>query len=43
MVEMLSMLHLRPTLDKENSKALFISTPRGRNNWFAEFWHQRVF
>ena len=23
---------LRPTLDKENSKALFISTPRGRNN-----------
>ena len=31
---------LRPTLDKENSKALFISTPRGRNNWFAEFWHR---
>lgn len=29
---------LRPTLDKENSKALFISTPRGRNNWFAEFF-----
>jgi hypothetical protein len=29
---------LRPTLDKENSKALFISTPRGRNNWFSEFW-----
>jgi PBSX family phage terminase large subunit len=26
---------LRPTLDKDNSKALFISTPRGRNNWFA--------
>jgi len=23
---------LRPTLDKENSKAIFISTPRGRNN-----------
>lgn len=29
---------LRPTLDRENSKALFISTPRGRNNWFAEFF-----
>ena len=29
---------LRPTLDKDNSKALFISTPRGRNNWFAEFF-----
>ena len=25
---------LRPTLDKPNSKALFISTPRGRTNWF---------
>ena len=31
---------LRPTLDKENSKAVFISTPRGRNNWFAEFWNR---
>ena len=31
---------LRPTLDKENSKAVFISTPRGRNNWFAELWHR---
>ena len=31
---------LRPTLDKENSKALFISTPRGRNNWFADFYHR---
>jgi hypothetical protein len=29
---------LRPTLDKDNSKALFVSTPRGRNNWFAEFF-----
>jgi len=29
---------LRPTLDKDNSKAIFISTPRGRNNWFAEFF-----
>ncbi len=31
---------LRPTLDKDNSKALFISTPRGRNNWFAEFFQR---
>ena len=31
---------LRPTLDKENSKAIFISTPRGRNNWFSEFWQR---
>ena len=31
---------LRPTLDKEDSKALFISTPRGRNNWFSEFWYR---
>lgn len=31
---------LRPTLDKEQSKAVFISTPRGRNNWFAEFWYR---
>lgn len=29
---------LRPTLDKPNSKAIFISTPRGRNNWFSEFF-----
>ena len=29
---------LRPTLDKANSKAIFISTPRGRNNWFSEFF-----
>jgi len=29
---------LRPTLDKDNSKCLFISTPRGRNNWFAELF-----
>jgi hypothetical protein len=26
---------LRPTLDRPNSKALFISTPRGKNNWFS--------
>jgi len=31
---------LRPTLDKETSKALFISTPRGRNNWFADFYNR---
>jgi len=31
---------LRPTLDKPNSKALFISTPRGRNNWFSEFFYR---
>jgi phage terminase large subunit len=29
---------LRPTLDKPGAKALFISTPRGRNNWFSEFF-----
>ena len=31
---------LRPTLDKDGSKALFISTPRGRNNWFADFFYR---
>lgn len=31
---------LRPTLDKDNSKALFISTPRGKNNWFAELYNR---
>lgn len=31
---------LRPTLDKDESKALFISTPRGRNNWFSEFFER---
>lgn len=30
---------LRPTLDKPNSKAIFISTPRGRNNWFANYFN----
>ena len=29
---------LRPTLDKPGSKAIFISTPRGKNNWFARFF-----
>lgn len=31
---------LRPTLDKDNSKAIFISTPRGKNNWFARFFQR---
>lgn len=30
-------IQLRPTLDKPNSKALFISTPRGAN-WFKTFY-----
>jgi phage terminase large subunit len=31
---------LRPTLDTVNSKAIFISTPRGRANWFSEFFER---
>ena len=31
---------LRPTLDKPNSKAIFISTPRGRTNWFSELYNR---
>ena len=31
---------LRPTLDKPNSKAIFISTPRGKKNWFSKFFHR---
>lgn len=31
---------LRPTLDKVNSKAIFISTPRGKNNWFSKFFRR---
>ena len=31
---------LRPTLDKDNSKAIFISKPRGKNNDFAEFYYR---
>jgi hypothetical protein len=31
---------LRPTLDKPNAKALFISTPRGKSNWFARFFER---
>jgi phage terminase large subunit len=30
-------IQLRPTLDKPNSKAIFISTPRGKN-WFYDFY-----
>lgn len=29
---------LRPTLDRPGSKAIFISTPRGKNNWFSNFF-----
>ena len=29
---------LRPTLDKPTAKAIFISTPRGKNNWFSKFF-----
>lgn len=31
---------LRPTLDKDGSKAIFISTPRGKNNYFAKFFQR---
>jgi len=31
---------LRPTLDKSGAKALFISTPRGKKNWFAKFFYR---
>jgi phage terminase large subunit len=31
---------LRPTLDKPTAKAIFISTPRGRNNWFSQFYQR---
>jgi hypothetical protein len=31
---------LRPTLDRPNSKAIFISTPRGKNNWFSQYWNR---
>lgn len=31
---------LRPTLDKPNARAIFISTPRGKNNWFSLFWQR---
>ena len=28
---------LRPTLDRPNAKCIFISTPRGKKNWFSRF------
>ena len=31
---------LRPTLDRPGAKAIFISTPRGVNNWFSKFWNK---
>lgn len=31
---------LRPTLDRPGSKAIFISTPRGRKNWFTKFYER---
>jgi len=33
-------IQLRPTLDKINSKAIFISTPRGLYNYFYEFYQR---
>jgi phage terminase large subunit len=29
---------LRPTLDRATSKCIFISTPRGKNNWFSSYF-----
>ena len=29
---------LRPTLDRPGSRAIFISTPRGKVNWFSKFY-----
>jgi phage terminase large subunit len=31
---------LRPTLDRHDARAIFISTPRGKTNWFAEYWER---
>jgi len=31
-------IQLRPTLDRVDAKAIFISTPRGKQNWFSRFW-----
>jgi len=33
-------VQLRPTLDKPNSKIIFISTPRGTANYFYEFYNR---
>jgi PBSX family phage terminase large subunit len=31
---------LRPTLDRPDSKCIFISTPRGKNNFFSRFYQR---
>ncbi len=31
---------LRPTLDRPGARAIFISTPRGKTNWFAKFYNR---
>ena len=31
---------LRPTLDRPGARAIFISTPRGKTNWFAEYYER---
>jgi len=31
---------LRPTLDRDNARAIFISTPRGKSNWFSKFYQR---
>ena len=33
-------IQLRPTLDRPGSRAIFISTPRGKSNWFAKFFER---
>ena len=33
-------VQLRPTLNRPGSKAIFISTPRGRANWFSKFFER---
>ena len=33
-------ISLRPTLDRPGSKAIFISTPRGKKNWFSKFFQR---
>lgn len=33
-------ISLRPTLDRQGSKAIFISTPRGKKNWFSKFFQR---
>lgn len=33
-------VQLRPTLDRGDAKAIFISTPRGQHNWFSKFYQR---